>query len=107
MATPNLRKKILTGLVESFFIAYAVNLTLDINTCFDKNSVQQNFQNSRHNLSENKLRSLFVAKEGEAFSYAASITNFVLVMQNFLVLLHYFKMFTKLHKNYAPRIQNI
>ena len=95
MATPNLRKKILTGLVESFFIAYAVNLTLDINTCFDKNSVQQNFQNSRHNLSENKLRSLFVAKEGEAFSYAASITNFVLVMQNFLVLLHYFKKFTQ------------
>ena len=43
MATPNLRKKILTDLVESFFIAYAVNLTLDINTCFDKNSVQQNF----------------------------------------------------------------
>ena len=95
MATPNLRKKILTGLVESFFIAYAVNLTLDINTCFDKNSVQQNFQNSRHNLSENKLRSLFVAKEGEAFSYAASITNFVLVMQNYLVLLHYFKKFTQ------------
>ena len=43
MATPNLRKKILTDLVESFFIAYAVNLTLDKNTCFDKNSVQQNF----------------------------------------------------------------
>ena len=94
MATPNLRKKILTDLVESFFIAYAVNLTLDINTCFDKNSVQQNFSKSRHNLSENKLRSLFVAKEGEAFSYAASITNFVLVMQNYLVLLHYFKKFT-------------
>ena len=26
------------------------------------------FQNSRQNLSENELRSLFVAKEGEAFS---------------------------------------
>ena len=55
--------------------------------------VQQDFQNSRHNLSENELRSLFVAKEGEAFSYPASISNFVLVMQNFLVILHYFKMF--------------
>ena len=53
------------------------------------------FQNSRHNLSENELRSLFVAKEGEAFSYPASISNFVLVVQNFLVILHYFKMFTQ------------
>ena len=103
MATPNLRKKILTGLVESFFIAYAVNLTLDINTCFDKNSVQQNFSKSRHNLSENKLRSLFVAKEGEAFSYAASITNFVFCIIS--KSLH--RIFTKLHKNYTPRIQNI
>ena len=48
--------------------------------------VQQDFQNSRHNLSENELRSLFVDKEGEAFSYPASISNFVLVMQNFLVI---------------------
>ena len=52
------------------------------------------FQNSRHNLSENELRSLSVAKEGEAFFYPASICNFVLVMQNFLVILHYFKMVT-------------
>ena len=40
---PNLRKKILTDLVESVFIAYTVNLTLNINKCFDKNMVQQNF----------------------------------------------------------------
>ena len=53
------------------------------------------FQNSRHNLSENELRSLSVAKEGEAFSYPASISNFVLVMHNFFVILHYFKMFTQ------------
>ena len=72
--------------------------------------VQQDFQNSRHNLSENELRSLFVDKEGEAFSYPASISNFVLVMQNFLVILHYFKMVTQagvLPKSYAPRVQNI
>ena len=53
------------------------------------------FQNSRHNLSENELRSLFVAKVGEAFSYPASSTIFVLVMQNFLIILHYFKKFTQ------------
>ena len=47
-------------------------------------------QNSRQNLSENELRSLSVAKEEEAFSQ-----NFVLVMQNFLVILHYFKSFTQ------------
>ena len=53
------------------------------------------FQNSRQNLSENELRSLFVAKEGEAFSYPINITKFVWVMQNFLVILHYFKKFTQ------------
>ena len=94
VTTPNLRKIILTDLVESFFIAYTVNLTLNINTYFDKNLVQQNFSKSHHNLPENELRSLFVAKEGEAFSYPVSITNFVLVMQNFLVIFHYLKKFT-------------
>ena len=37
---PNSRKNILEGLVESFVIVYKVNLTLNINTCFDKNVVQ-------------------------------------------------------------------
>ena len=43
MTRPNLKKNILADLVESFFIAYTVNLTLSINTCFDKNVVKQNF----------------------------------------------------------------
>ena len=81
MTMPNFKKNILADLVESFFIAYTVNLTLSINTWLNKT-----FQNSRYNLSEDELRILFVAKEGEAFSYPASITNFVLVMQNFLVI---------------------
>ena len=79
MTRPNLKKTVLEDLVESFFIAYNVNLTLT-----------KTFQNSRQNSSENELRSLFVAKEAEAFSQ-----NFVLVMQNFLVILHYFKSFTQ------------
>ena len=44
MTTPNSRKKILTDM--DFFIACTVNkknLTLNINTCFDKNIAQQNF----------------------------------------------------------------
>ena len=36
------------------------------------------FQNPRQYLSENKMRRLFVAKEGEAFSYTDSITKFCL-----------------------------
>ena len=53
------------------------------------------FQNSRQNLSENELRNLFVAKEREVFSYPANITKFVWVIQNFLVILHYFEKFTQ------------
>ena len=33
-------------------------------------------------------------EEREAFSYPANITNCLLVMQNVLVILHYFKKFT-------------
>ena len=36
------------------------------------------FQSSRQNLSENEQRSLFVAKEGEAFPYPANVTKFCL-----------------------------
>ena len=43
MTRPNLGKNILEDLIESFFVAYTVNLMLDINTCFDKNVAQQNF----------------------------------------------------------------
>ena len=86
---------ILEDLVEYFFIAYKVNLTLNIYTCFDKMWFNKTFQNSRQNLSENELRKLFVAEEREAFSYPANITKFVWVMQNFLVILHYFKKFTQ------------
>ena len=53
------------------------------------------FQNSRQNLSENELRNLLVAKEREVLSYPPNITKFVWVMQNFLVILHYFKKFTQ------------
>ena len=43
MTTLNSRKKILTDMVEFFFIAYTANLTVNINIYFDKNVVQQNF----------------------------------------------------------------
>ena len=52
--------------------------------------LNKTFQNSRQNLSENELRSLFVAKEGEAFSYPASITNYA-------ELLSYFALFQKVY----------
>ena len=62
--------------------------------------LNKTFQNPHRNLSENEMGSLFVAKEREASTYPASISSFVLVMENFLVILHYFKMFTR--KFFAP-----
>ena len=52
------------------------------------------FHNSRQNLSENELRSLFVAKEGEALSYPANITKFCL---SYAELLSYFALFQKVY----------
>ena len=62
MPTPNLRKKILTDMVDFFYCIYA--------------KFNKTFQNSRQNVSENELGSLFVANEGEAFSYPASILGY-------------------------------
>ena len=67
-------------------------LTLSINTFVDKN-VKQTFQNLRQNYSERELRSLFVAKEGEAFSYPANITKFCLSSSE---LLNYFALFQQI-----------
>ena len=67
-------------------------LTLSINTCFDKN-VKQTFQNLRQNYWEKELRSLFVAKEGDAFSYPANITKFCLSSSE---LLNYFALFQQI-----------
>ena len=67
-------------------------LTLSINTFVDKN-VKQTFQNLRQNYSEKELRSLFVAKEGEAFSYPANITKFCLSSSE---LLNYFALFQQI-----------
>ena len=52
------------------------------------------FQISHQNLSENELRSLFMAKEGEAFSYPANITKFCL---SYAKLLSYFALFQKVY----------
>ena len=67
-------------------------LTLSINTFVDKN-VKQTFQNLPQNYSEKELRSLFVAKEGEAFSYPANITKFCLSSSE---QLNYFALFQQI-----------
>ena len=66
---PNLRKKILENFVELFLLhSYAINVTFKCGlTRLSKIHVKK--------LSENKLRSLFVGMEGEAFSYPANITK--------------------------------
>ena len=63
MPTPNSRKKILTDMVDFFYCIYF--------------KFNKTFQNSRQNVSENELESLFVANEGESFSYPASILGYV------------------------------
>ena len=67
-------------------------LTFSINTCFHK-IVKQTFQNLRRSYSEKELRSLFVAKEGDAFSYPANITKFCLRSSE---LLNYFALFQQI-----------
>ena len=67
-------------------------LMLSINKFVDKN-VKKTFQNLRQNYSEKELRSLFVAKWGEAFSYPANITKFCLSSSE---LLNYFALFRQI-----------
>ena len=69
MTTPNSRKKILTDMVEFFYCIYG--------------KFNKTFQNSRQNVSENELGSLFVANEGEAFSYPASILGYAKCLSYF------------------------